>query len=151
MYTGFTAVRHADPLHRALLATAYCWATARSEAYLEGTGYDTRESFFDPPPNSAEFFVMVEGRPSALLTFIKLREGVFQAGLITDPAARLRPLLAALRDVRSWLPGCGVVELWAKLPLRDCYNVARKLVLKIGFEQVNETDWKLEMEHGNTK
>lgn len=151
MYTGFTPVRYDNALHRTLLAAVYCWAQERPDAYLEGTGYQTREHFFEPPPDSVEFFVMVDGKPAALLTFIRLRDGVFQAGLITAPKARLRPLIAALRGVRSWLPGCGCVELWVKLPVRACYDVTRKLVEKIGFEKVNNTDWKLEMVDGNAK
>ncbi len=150
-FTGFTRVQYKQPLHKTLLAEVYRWAMARSEAYLDETGYTTRESFFEPPPHSVEFFVMVEGKPSALLTFIRWGKGVFQVGLITDPGARLRPLLAALRDVRAWLPGCGASELWVKLPLRSCYDAARKLAAKLGFNQINETDWKLELTHGNTK
>lgn len=147
----FTIVCPENPFHRVTLAEAYQWARQRPDAYLEGTGYESRENFYEPPAGAREFFLMINGLPVALLTFIGLANGAYQVGLITSPKARLRRLMAALRQALRFLSTCGVRELWVRLPPGDCFDGARNLAARLGFVLVGETDWKLEITDGNTR
>ena len=140
-----------SPLTQIYLSEAYKWARLRPEAYLDGTGYNSREEFLEAPPGAVEFIVLLSGQPSALLTFFRLDKGEYRVGLIVSPAARLRRLMATLRCVRGWLPNAGVQKLWVLLPLDDCYNGARNLAARLGFDRTSETHWKLEASDGNTR
>lgn len=144
-------VKSDDPLHRLYMAEVYRWAKARPEAYLDGTGYDSREEFLEPPPGAQDFIVLLEGQPSALLTLLPLGGGEYGAGLIVSPTARIRRLMATLRCVRGWLPNAGVTALRVVLPMNACYDGARNMAARLGFVQKATTDWKLEITDGNTR
>lgn len=148
---GFVQVRHDDVFHRVRLAEIYRWAQARPDAYLEGSGYESREDFYQSPQNATEFFVEISARPVALLTFLPLTAGEYRIGLITAPNAPVRRLVKLLGIAREELRASGVRVLWVRLPGADCYDGARKLAAKIGFTRLNEADWKLELTDGNTR
>lgn len=152
MTAGFLQVQHDNSLHRLWLAEAYRWALAHPEAYLADSGYESRTDFYEPPPSAVEFFLTLRAKPIALLTFLPMAANEYRIGLITAPGAPIRKILTILRAAMDPLRDSGVARLWVKLPEGKCFDGARKLAARLGFERLNETDWKMELiTDGNAK
>lgn len=146
---SFSLVR-SGPSDRKRLAEVYQWAKAKPEAYLEGTGLERLDDFIKPLAGAMEFFVSIEEKLVALLTFLPVAPNEYQVGLISAPRAPVFKLLSVLEGAAIELASYGVTALHLRLPEARCYHPARRLAQKMQFTQLNATDWKRELTNGHS-
>lgn len=135
---------------RKRLAEVYVWAKAKPDAYLDGTGLERLEDFIKPLTGAMEFFVIIEERFVALLTFLPVAPNEYRVGLISAPDVPVRKLMVTLESGMNELASYGVTALHLRLPEARCYHPARRLAQKMQFTQLNATDWKRELTNGHS-
>lgn len=144
MKNGAYKVDYEDARHKAALGEVWKWAAARPEIYLHGSGYCSVEDFCTRPACAIEYLISIDGRLEALLTFIRKSSPLrmYQVGLIVRPGAPYRRLLRILDGFRAYIADYADV-LQVELPVKGCFDGARKLARRFRFEPIASTEFIL--------